>query len=251
MIGAPLHSDKQLKDINAPNIVEQGVSGSQVPNVIGLELGGELPQTDQNIPKPELQFYTRRQTLMNTINPNIPLTIEQLTSSNDGPSDSTSSSLGEIEELKRRLAHEFEIKDLGPLKYFLGMKFARSKKGIFVNQHADWASSITDRRSTSRYCTFVGGNLVTWRNKKQNVVARSSAKTEFRVVVAHGICEVMWIKRLLSDLRVSTSLIAKVYCDNKAAISIAHNSILHDRTKHVEFKNLVSKLAMEDIFKPV
>ena len=35
---------------------------------------------------------------------------------------------------------------------------------------ADWARSITDRRSTSGYCSFVGGNLVTWRSKKQNVV---------------------------------------------------------------------------------
>ena len=26
----------------------------------------------------------------------------------------------------------------------------------------------------------------------------------------------------------------KVFCDNKAAIAIAHNPILHDRTKHVE-----------------
>ena len=40
----------------------------------------------------------------------------------------------EIKELKRKLAHEVEIKDLGPLKYFLGMEFARSKEGIFVNQ---------------------------------------------------------------------------------------------------------------------
>jgi hypothetical protein len=27
---------------------------------------------------------------------------------------------------------------------------------------ADWAESIGDRRSTARYLTFVGGNLVTW-----------------------------------------------------------------------------------------
>lgn len=26
----------------------------------------------------------------------------------------------------------------------------------------------------------------------------------------------------------------KIYCDNKAAISIAHNPILHDGNKHVE-----------------
>ncbi|CAL8084987.1 unnamed protein product [Prunus armeniaca] len=30
----------------------------------------------------------------------------------------------------------------------------------------DWAGSVTDRRSTSGYFTFVGGNLVTWRSKK-------------------------------------------------------------------------------------
>ncbi|XP_022863020.1 uncharacterized protein LOC111383174 [Olea europaea var. sylvestris] len=46
---------------------------------------------------------------------------------------------------------------------------------------ADWASSTIERRSTTRYCTFVEGNLVTWRSKKQNVVARSSAKVEYRL----------------------------------------------------------------------
>ena len=31
---------------------------------------------------------------------------------------------------------------------------------------ADYAGSIVDRRSTTGYCTFLGGNLVTWRSKK-------------------------------------------------------------------------------------
>ncbi|XP_073120425.1 uncharacterized protein [Henckelia pumila] len=40
----------------------------------------------------------------------------------------------ELEKLKGKLAKEFEIKDLGALKYILGMEFARSSEGIFVNQ---------------------------------------------------------------------------------------------------------------------
>ncbi|KAH9704751.1 hypothetical protein KPL70_011593 [Citrus sinensis] len=40
----------------------------------------------------------------------------------------------ELAKLKKKLAEEFEIKDLEALKYFLGMEFARSREGIFVNQ---------------------------------------------------------------------------------------------------------------------
>ena len=47
----------------------------------------------------------------------------------------------------------------------------------------DWVGSIVDKRSTIGYCTFMGGNLVTWRNKKQSIVAKFSVEVEFRVMV--------------------------------------------------------------------
>lgn len=38
---------------------------------------------------------------------------------------------------------------------------------------------IVDRRSTPRYGTFLNGNLVTWKSKKQNMVARSGEEAKF------------------------------------------------------------------------
>jgi hypothetical protein len=98
---------------------------------------------------------------------------------------------------------------------------------------ADWAGDQTTRKSTSGYFTFVEGNLVTWRSKKQKVVARSSAKAEFRGI-AHGVCELLWIKRILIDLGTQYPYPMSLHCDNKAAIAIAQNPVQHDCTKHVE-----------------
>ena len=44
---------------------------------------------------------------------------------------------------------------------------------------ANWVDSPTDRRSTSRNCVFIGGNLIYWKSKKQDVIAKSSAKVEY------------------------------------------------------------------------
>ena len=87
---------------------------------------------------------------------------------------------------------------------------------------ADYAGSLVDRGSTIGYCTFLGGNLGTWRSKKQNVVARPSVESEFRVI-AQGLCELLWLKIILNDLRIKWDGPMKLYCDNKSAINIAHN----------------------------
>ncbi|KAM2798564.1 hypothetical protein COP1_003511 [Malus domestica] len=98
---------------------------------------------------------------------------------------------------------------------------------------ADWAGNITDRRSTSGYFTFVAGNLVTWRSKKQNVVARSTAEAEYRGM-AHGICELLWLRILLIKIRFKPQGSMLLYYDNQAMREIANNPAHHDRTKHVE-----------------
>lgn len=59
---------------------------------------------------------------------------------------------------------------------------------------ADWDDLY--RRSTSSYYTSVRGNLVSWYNKKQSVVAQSSVEAEFQVMT-HWICEMLYIRGFL------------------------------------------------------
>ena len=53
---------------------------------------------------------------------------------------------------------------------------------ICLNLDAGYAGNRGDRKFITGYCTFVEGNLVTWRNKKQNVVSRSSAEAKYRAM---------------------------------------------------------------------
>ena len=39
---------------------------------------------------------------------------------------------------------------------------------------------------------------------------------------------------LLQELSIESEIPLQVYCDNRAAISITHNPVHHDQTKHVE-----------------
>ena len=98
---------------------------------------------------------------------------------------------------------------------------------------ADWASDVSNRRSTSGYSSYVWVNLVTWRSKKQSVVSRSSAEAAFRSL-APGIYEGIWMQKLLNELGISTEKPIKMFYDNQVAISIAKNPVHHDRTKHIK-----------------
>ena len=65
------------------------------------------------------------------------------------------------------------------------------------------------------------------------MVVLSSAEAEFRGM-AIGLCELLWLRRLLSEIGFDPNSEMNLYYDNKAAIKISQNPIQHDMTKHID-----------------
>lgn len=124
------------------------------------------------------------------------------------------------------------------LKYLHGTSgkgiLFKMSKGMNIKGYADadWAGDVNDRKSTSGYCYFIGDNPITWKNKKQIVVARSSVEAKCRAMTM-TICELLWTKHF-NLLSFKTTTPITLYSDNKAAMHICKNPIFHERTKHIE-----------------
>ncbi|GJT95938.1 cysteine-rich receptor-like protein kinase 8 [Tanacetum coccineum] len=132
-----------------------------------------------------------------------------------------------IQENKANLNEKFNIKDLGTLHYYLGIKFLRNLKGLAMTQrkyatdlitytgllhskplatpldpieHCDWASCPYSRRSVIGYGVFLGSSLISKKSKKQLVISRSSTEVEYKAL-ADTTCEVTWLKCLLKEFQ--------------------------------------------------
>ncbi|RVW25300.1 Retrovirus-related Pol polyprotein from transposon RE1 [Vitis vinifera] len=128
-----------------------------------------------------------------------------------------------------------------------------------VYSDADWAGNIIDRRSTSGYCSFVWGNLVTWRSKKQSVVARSSAEAEYKAL-AQGICSYKHSKEPVHHDRTKHVEIDRHFITEKVTsetvklnyVPTKHQTadILTKALPRPNFEDLTCKLGLYDIYSP-
>jgi hypothetical protein len=114
-----------------------------------------------------------------------------------------------------------------------GLHIAQSRSmDLIVYSDADWAWCPDTRQSTSGYCAYHCGNLISWSSKRQHTISRSSAEGEYRGAV-NAVAESCWIQQLLDELGHSPQK-SIVFCDNVNASYVSSNPVHHQRTKHVK-----------------
>ncbi|CAL9247649.1 unnamed protein product, partial [Arabidopsis halleri] len=150
-----------------------------------------------------------------------------------------------ISKLLSKLNEKFMMKDMGPLKYFLGIQAQFTSKGLFLNQEKYATDLLINAGMLG--CAPMPTPLPvqidrmphqdelfqepTYFRSLAESVARSSTEAEYRTLSDTAV-EMSWITAVLKQIGLPQEKTPDVYCDNLATMFLSANPVLHTRSKH-------------------
>jgi tRNA(Phe) wybutosine-synthesizing methylase Tyw3 len=113
----------------------------------------------------------------------------------------------------------------------------------------DFARDVDTSKSTIGVIFFLANSPITWQSMKQKVVTQSSCKSKY-IVAANTTCRALWLAWVLAEVQGSAMSTPLLRVDNKSAIVLIKNPVLHAQSKHIEVKyHLVRESAENGRFK--
>ena len=120
-----------------------------------------------------------------------------------------------------------------------------SPSNITVYCDSDWAGCGESRKSTEGYAFLFTGGGISWRSKKQSVVALSSCESEY-ISTCTAAKEAIWLSNVLSGLLgTETPLPINLLVDNQGSISSSQNMAINSRNKHIDIRYHFIREAVE------
>ncbi|CAI5480323.1 unnamed protein product [Closterium sp. Yama58-4] len=101
------------------------------------------------------------------------------------------------------------------------------------------------RHSVGGYVFTLGGAAVSWRTKRQTVIATSTAEAEY-VALFEGAREATYLRRLCKDLGFRQQEPTVIFVDNQSAIALATGEQMSQRIKHMDVRYHWTRKAIRD-----
>ena len=89
-----------------------------------------------------------------------------------------------------------------------------------------------DLKSTTGYIFLAAGGAITWKSKKQTVIALSSTEAEY-VVLSEAGREATWLRNLYGKLGFPQKSVTVIKGDNDGSVVLTHNPQFHQQSKYI------------------
>jgi len=115
-----------------------------------------------------------------------------------------------------------------------GLVYHGKTNVMIVHTDADFASDVTDCKSTSGIVIHLYGDLIVWSSHKQDCTTLSTTEAEY-VAISEGLCDAKFVYGLTNDLLENVPRPITLFEDNVSAICLAKKQE-NKKTKHFDVK---------------
>ena len=107
--------------------------------------------------------------------------------------------------------------------------------GLVGYTNADWVNDRSNQWLISGYAFLYSGGVVSWMSRQQTTVADSSTHAEY-IAATEASKELVWLHRLLTELKEGVPGPTPLHINNHAANLLAQNLVNHSAMKHINVR---------------
>jgi len=119
-----------------------------------------------------------------------------------------------------------------------GLLYQRYPAVLEGYSDASWNTLSGDSLSTTGYVFTIGGGAISWKSKKQQIIAKSTMEVEL-IALSSASEEAGWLRDLLSEIPMWEKPISPVliHCDSTATIGRVHNKYYNGKSRSIRKKH--------------
>ena len=109
---------------------------------------------------------------------------------------------------------------------------------------ASFGANPDNRKSTTGYLFFLGGELISFVSKTQSLTAQSTVESELQAL-SYGAREAVYLSNFLIELGFKTFSSVPIDSDSTGALNVAGNAVFSSRTKHNALRQIMNENNMD------